>query len=260
MRLVDRMLRALLMLSLIVLSSARGEWTLGSKEEIATLPGGAQFIEREARDGDRAVRVLGVFFTAKQGRLAVVDNPTPDRGKLGDAAKAAGAIAAVNGGYFHPDWKPVGLEISGGRTINGFERAKLLSGVFLVSNGRPRLLRSAEYKPSKTDTDALQAGPFLVDGGLPTTGLNAERIARRTVVATDGKNGWAILYLTHVSLADAGAILASREVFPEFPIERALNLDGGSSSGLWVASGPSPYYLREVGAVRNYLVVKPAGD
>jgi Predicted periplasmic protein len=260
MRLADRMLRALLIFLLTAVSLAHAEWTLGAKDEIATLPGGAQFIEREARDGDRAVRVLGVFFTTKQGRLAVVDNPTPERGKLGDAAKSAGAIAAVNGGYFHPNWKPVGLEIADGEKINGFERAKLLSGVFVVSNGKPRLLRSAEYKPSKADTDALQAGPFLVDDGRPTAGLNTERLARRTVVATDGKNRWAILYLTHVSLADAGAILASREVFPDFPIERALNLDGGSSSGLWVATGGSPYYLREVGTVRNYLVVKPAGE
>lgn len=260
MRLADRMLRALLFLACIASPLAHAEWTLETKEVIATLPGGARFIEREARDGDRAVRVLGVFFTTKQGRIAVIDNPTPERGKLGDAAKAAGAIAAVNGGYFHPDWKPVGLEIAEGEKINDFERAKLLSGVFVVSNGKPRLLRSAEYKPSKADTDALQAGPFLVDDGQPTVGLNAERLARRTVVATDGKSSWAILYLTHVSLADAGAILSSREVFPDFPIERALNLDGGSSSGLWVATEKTPYYLREVGAVRNYLVVKPSDD
>lgn len=235
---------------------ARADWTLGEKNELATLPGGAKFIEREARDGERAVRVTGVFFSEDHVAPAVVDNPTQS-GKLDAAAGEAGAFAGVNGGFFHPDWKPAGLAIADGKKTNDFEKAKLLSGVFVVTKGQPRLVRSAEYKASKHDQHALQAGPILVDHGESTIGLNADATARRTAIATDGKGNWALLYLTYVSLADAGRILASSQVFPDFAIDRALNLDGGSSSAIWVATEPRPFYLREIGSVRNYVVLRP---
>jgi hypothetical protein len=242
-------------LCLTLAGAARADWTLATRDVVATLPGGEEFIEREARQGDSAVRVQGVFFNEKQAHFAVIDNPS--RGSLGEAMAKAGALAGTNGGYFHADGTPVGLEIASGAKAHAFERAKLLSGVFVVTKGRPRLVRSAAYESVKADSDALQAGPFLVDGGCPVTGLNNVRLALRTVVATDGAGRWALLWLSHCTLADAGAVLASREVFPDFRIARALNLDGGSSTGLWVATSPKPFYLREMGRVRNFLAVLP---
>lgn len=238
-----------------LVATARADWALSMRNVLATLPGGAEFIEREARQGDTAVRVQGVFFSDKQARFAVIDNPS--RGSLGEAMSKVGALAGTNGAYFHADGTPVGLVIAGDAKLHPFERAKLLSGVFVVTKGRPKLVRSGSYAPAKGDSDALQAGPFLVDGGRPVTGLNAVRLALRTVVATDGSGRWALLWLSHCTLADAAAVLASREVFPDFKIERALNLDGGSSTGLWVATPARPFYLREMGRVRNFLAVLP---
>jgi len=42
-------------------------------------------------------------------------------------------------------------------------------------------------------------------------------------------------------------------------IVRALNLDGGSSSGMWVAAPSKPFYLEEIKEVRNYLAIVPLG-
>jgi uncharacterized protein YigE (DUF2233 family) len=170
---------------------------------------------------------------------------------------SAGAIAGVNGGYFHPDWKPAGLVIAEGQKIHAFERAKLLSGVFVVTKGQPRIVRSAAYTPSKADTGALQAGPFLVEKGAPIAGLNATKTARRTVIATDGRGRWALLTLSPVTLAGAAELLASREVFPDFPVAQALNLDGGSSTALWVGTEGRPFYSPEFGRVRNFLAILP---
>jgi uncharacterized protein YigE (DUF2233 family) len=238
-----------------LLSSAHGEWVLSFRKVTATLPGGAEFIEREVSQDGRTVRVQGVFFTTKQARLAVIDNP--GRSSLGEAMTSAGALAGTNGGYFHADWKPVGLAISGGTKQNGFEKAKLLSGVFVVTKGVPSLVRSGAYSASRSDTDALQAGPFLVEKGTAIGGLNAVKSARRTVVATDGRGRWALMILSHATLAETGALLASRTVFPDFPIASALNLDGGSSTALWVATPPRPFYYSEAGKVRNFLAILP---
>ena len=221
----------------------------------AELPGGVRFERREVALDGKAVRVAGVFFRAADVRLAVIDNP--EERPMNEMLRAAGAIAGVNGGYFHPDWRPAGLEIAGGQRVNAFERAKLLSGVFVVTKGRPRLVRSGQYTPSSADTEALQAGPFLVEGGRAVTGLNAGKSARRTVVATDGKGRWALLTVSSVTLAEAAALLADAANWPGFAITQALNLDGGSSTALWVATEPEPFYAREFGAVRNFLAVRP---
>ena len=84
---------------------------------------------------------------------------------LGSAAAKRGALAAVNGGYFHPDRTPLGLLVRQGATIHSLERAKLLSGLVVVTKDRIALLRVAEFKASANVREALQAGPFLVDGG-----------------------------------------------------------------------------------------------
>ncbi len=248
---------ALLLVLATGASAQTDDWTLAQRKVVAELPGGAEFIEREAQLEGDSVRVQGVFFSEKSAEFAVIDNAPPDQRSLGEAMQEAGAIAGVNGGYFHEDNRPVGLQISAGKEIHGFERAKLLSGVFVVTGKRPRLLRSSAFKPSKNNSHALQAGPFLVDEGQPVAGLNTERRARRTVIATDGSGRWAVLLFSSATLSETARILASDTIFADFPVARALNLDGGSSSALWVDAGDKPFYLRELGRVRNFLAVIP---
>jgi hypothetical protein len=98
---------------------------------------------------------------------------------------------------------------------------------------------------------------MLVEGGHATVGLNHERTARRTIVATDGHGQWALIYTTSVTLADAANILTLPGVLGDWAPVTALNLDGGSSSGLWASGNPSPVSLPEFGHVRNYLGIVP---
>jgi hypothetical protein len=51
-------------------------------------------------------------------------------------------------------------------------------------------------------------------------------------------------------------MLATRELIPGVNITRALNLDGGSSAGMWVAGNP-PFYLRELRDVRDFVGIVP---
>ena len=137
------------------------------------------------------------------------------------------------------------------------EHARLLSGILVVNDGGFALLRTGEFKPSASIAQALQCGPFLVDKSAVVPGLEATRRAGRTVVLSDGKGNGALLVCDQVTLAEMGDILATREIFPELHIERALNLDGGSSSGLWIDAKPKPFYQPEINEVRDYLGIVP---
>ena len=238
-----------------VLAPLRAEWVFGNAETLAA-PAGIDFVRRPASEGSRRVELHIVSFAAKTHTFAVMDNPD-GAFDLGSASAKRGALAAVNGGYFHPDRTPLGLVVRQGVTIHPLERAKLLSGLVVVRKDRVALLRTVEFKPSPEVREALQAGPFLVDGGQAVAGLNDTRGAARTVVFTDGAGNFGVLTCQSATLAETGRLLATPGVVPAGKITRALNLDGGSSTALWVKRDPSPFYSREWKGVRNYLAILP---
>src|SRR5207244_61729 len=92
---------------------------------------------------------------------------------------------------------------------------------------------------------AVECGPFLVDLGLRVRGLDHTRPARRTFAAVARGGNAALGYCTEVSLAQLAEILASVSLANNFKIWRALNLDGGSSSGFWFARNDEPFSITE---------------
>jgi hypothetical protein len=105
--------------------------------------------------------------------------------------------------------------------------------------------------------NARQCGPFLVERGNPVSGLNDTRAARRTYAAVAGGDTAAIGYSSHLTLAQIAAVLATPGIVPEMKIQRALNLDGGSSSAFWFAGETAPFSIREQKTVRDFIAVVP---
>jgi uncharacterized protein YigE (DUF2233 family) len=192
----------------------------------------------------------------KNHTLRVIDSPSPGNATLANTLSNSKVPGGVNGGYFHKDYRPVGLLISDGQIVNGFERAKILSGLVGVKqDGHVSILRSGEYEPAKSVfLQAIQCGPMLIEDEHAVSGLNGDRIARRTVVAKGPGGQAALIYISSVTLADAAAILALPAILDTWKPQRALNLDGGSSSGLWSSNGIS---LTELARVRNFLAIVP---
>jgi len=244
------------LLVLLLAASARGEWSVASSEiERAAVPGiEHRRVALAESDGEDATLHLALFSNSS-ATLRVIDNPTGH--DLGEAMRREYCLAGVNGGYWDPANAPVGLVISGGKLIAPLRKARLLSGVMIASAGRVQLLRSAEYSPKRKANEALQCGPFLVDRGLPVSGLNDTRPARRTFVLTGGSDRVAIGFCSGVTLAQLARILATPGIAPELKVQRALNLDGGSSSGFWFAGEGGPFSISEQKTVRNFVGVVP---
>lgn len=250
-------LSVLLLLLLASLVNSSADWERTGSEELGKLRGGA-FVQRaELANRGVSARLTAIVFPAKAYTLRVLDSKSPGQTKLESALAEAGCIAGVNGSYFQEDFRPVGLMVAEGREIQPFAKAKLLAGVLAVRGTRLEIVRSSTFTSSSDLRQAIQCGPMLVEGGHPTVGLNAERSARRTIVATDGQGRWALIYLTSVTLADAAQILGIPDILGTWKPAMALNLDGGSSSGLWAATSPEPVSLPEFGYVRNYIGIEP---
>ena len=241
---------------LLLWATTAAAWEIQRSEELAA-PAPLEAREVRAVQSGRSAELHVISFPMKSHTFAVMDNPE-GAFTLETAAQKRGALAAVNGGYFHADRRPLGLVIRDGKELHGQERAKLLSGIVAVRDGRVTLQRVAEFKPGAAVHEALQAGPFLIDAGKPVPGLNAARAAARAIVFTDGKGRAGFILCRFTTLAETAEILATEGLLSGARITRALNLDGGSSTGLWLRSEP-PHYLREHRDVRNYLAIVPRG-
>jgi hypothetical protein len=106
----------------------------------------------------------------------------------------------------------------------------------------------------------LQTGPYLVEGGRAVRGLSSSDPSRRTFVATDGRGRWVLgATLSAPTLADLAQSLAAPGALTGWKVDRAINLDGGSSTGLLFdrKSGEAPVALHPWKRVRNLLGIRP---
>lgn len=254
------LLRAAVTLLLVGVSAEAlpAQWTVRSQSTPAKLQGGAVQVKKQLDGPTHAVLNLILFNSGKYD-LRVVSQPKQDQAvSLASKMGELGAIAGCNGGYFTPDFLPLGLEVSDGVRAGAFQRSSLLGGVLAVRGGRPSLIWKEEYAEQKGTTQLFQAGPRLVVAGQPVPGLEATKRRARTFVLTDQSGNWAIGTCKSVTLRELSDILATRSLLSEITVKRALNFDGGSSTGLWWrAEDGREHSEREFARVRNFLVLMP---
>ncbi len=250
---------SLLALLFVFASAASGQWTQVSSQSEPSAAKGLEHryvVVEESGSGERASLELAIFST-KSCRLRIVDQATEPRMELEEAMNRGNFLAGVNGGYFDPEYKPIGLLIVDGTIIAPLQKARLLSGVLSASPKKIQIGRVGEFTRIPKPDNALESGPMIVDLGKSVRGLESSKLARRTFAAIGGGDKVAIGFCSDVTLADLSNILA-RVAIPDFKIQRALNLDGGSSSAFWFkrANG-SAFSISEEKLVRDFVAIAP---
>ena len=249
--------RSAALLLFAVAATAQADWTIRSTDSEPG-PGGIahRHIALENVDGNGSAVVDLAIFSAKSCVVRVIDNPTGE--PLSEMMSREKCVAGVNGGFFKPDFTPVGLLISEGNLIAPLQPARLITGILSASTHEVRIQRLREFSRQEKTNDAVQSGPFLVDHYDPVPGLEDSHVAQRTFVAT-GTNDRAVLgNCSEVSLAELAAILTTKRLAGDLRIQRALNLDGGSSSAFWFArENGSPFSIREQKPVRDFVGIVP---
>ena len=210
-------------------------------------------VVEDSGSGDRASLELAIFST-KSCRLRVVDQPSEPRSDLEDVMARGNFLAAVNGGYFDPEYRPIGLLIVDGKLIAPLQKARLLSGVLSSTGKKVQISRVSEFPFNQKPDAAVECGPMIVDLGKSVRGLESTKTARRTFAAVGGDKA-ALGFCSDVTLADLSNILAIVTI-PDFKIQRALNLDGGSSSAFWFKrTNGNAFSIAELKPVRDFVAV-----
>ncbi len=240
----------------LVATATRGEWVEKSSQSEASTNGleHRHLALENSETGDRATIELAIF-SIKSFTLRVIDQPAEPRGTLAEAMRREKYLAGVNGGYFDPDFAPLGLRIVDGKVVSRLARGRLMSGV-LASDNVIQIFRVGEFSLRRKWYTAIECGPFLVDLTRPVRGLEATRAARRTFAAIGSNDRAALGFCPEATLAGLGKVLATP--LGDFKIQRALNLDGGSSSAFWFKrKDASAFSIPEQKAVRDFVAVAP---
>ena len=193
------------------------------------------------KDAPRSLNVVSVELS-EANRLGIT---CPDGYALtSDQCKEAGAFLGINAQYFG-DNKPRGfLKINGEVKAPGIENSSttFAGGVF-VMNGMTPDIRKVSGNPEAAllpDETVLCCGPVLLDDGkfeqMSTTSNHHIKPHPRTAIGIteDGR----ILLVTVDGRFEGKAIGMSTELLQELMYilgaHKALNLDGGGSTTMWI--------------------------
>ena len=250
-------LRTVVLFFAAVVSAAHAEWNVLSSE---SEPGRAGIEHRHlvlenAAAGQRADLNVAIFST-KSCALKVIDNPEGQ--SLGAVMKREKCVCGVNGGYFDPEFKPIGLRVADGSIYSPLRRARLITGILLQSDRGIDVIRAGEFSRTKKVIAAIQSGPFLVEGNKRIRGLNDSQLARRTFAGRATNDRALLGVCSDVSLGQLANILATVPVAADSKIRGAMNLDGGSSSAFWFAHEEgSAFSITGEKPVRDFVAVVP---
>jgi hypothetical protein len=151
------------------------------------------------------------------------------------AAGAVHALLAINGGFFDAQQRPIGWLVADSRALSAPNEKGWAA--LVVRGGRASITSIARRGDAPVES-AVQAGPRLVSAGRPNDELKPQS-ARRSFVGLDG-SGHVVVGTTGPFPAGArelAAWLARPESDGGAGLADALNLDGGSSTQLFVAGG-----------------------
>jgi uncharacterized protein YigE (DUF2233 family) len=216
---------------------------------------GVEYRELKIVQGDRSDRLRIARIDPAQNRLRVLYEPDRPR-RVSEWLAQADALVIVNGNFFDPQNRALGLVIQDGRTLDGIAYEGF-GGMFAV-NGDDVRVRWNVQEPYNGEplTYALQNFPMLVlPGGAPNLQIDDNgRAAPRTAVAQD-RSGRIVLLVSPAftfTLTEFGQWLAASDL----DLDVALNLDGGTSSGLVLKKGHQTLGTDSWVPVPNVIVVE----
>src|SRR5436305_7477979 len=205
--------------------------------------------------GNNEDTVTIVRFDYHHISLSVAYQPTKPL-SMGEWMRQEHATAIINGRYFDNQNIATALVISNGQSFgtsyNGF------GGMLSVDNQGHIDLRSLSERPYDPNNEQLQqatqSSPMLILHGK-TTQFNTNAAGSRRSVAAIDKQG-RLLFIASPGTAFSLGELEDLLVGSDLSIDRALNLDGGASTGLYVNAGSQQVAIDSITDLPLVIVVK----
>ncbi len=165
-------------------------------------------------------------------------------------------ILAINGGFFTEEYRTTALLVSDGAPTG--ESYAGFGGMLAVAPDGSvsiRPLRDETYDPAEPLDQALQSFPMLIfPGNIPAEIEDNGERSRRSALALDQSGRLLIIAAPSAGWTLRG--LAAWLSQSDLAIDRALNLDGGSSTGLYLKDGALEETIDSFGPLPTVLLVE----
>jgi uncharacterized protein YigE (DUF2233 family) len=180
----------------------------------------------------------------------------PDRPRtVQQWAADSGAAVTLNAGYFTPEYSAAGLIVVDG--VHHGQSYGDFAGMLAVRPDKVqvRWLKDEPYKPSEPLLAAVQSFPVLIKPGGVLGFPEEDGIsARRTVIAQDRVGRIVIIVCPNGTFTLHQ--LASYLLQTDLELDIALNLDGGTSTGLSLLVGEEPVEIPSYVPVPAVIAIK----
>lgn len=173
------------------------------------------------------LNVFKIDLKDYQLNIGLYDKHQKDLLNLKSFAKEKQSPLVINGGFFTPQTKPLGLRLDKGKIHN---KVKAISwwAIFYIQNKKPYIVPYQTFRHKRNIELAIQAGPrLLVNGQIPK--LKAG-LAQRTALAITKDKKLLIITSQNAALSTTELATLLKE---KLNCQDALNLDGGSSTKLF---------------------------
>ncbi len=171
-----------------------------------------------------------------------------------ELARRSGASLVINGGFFTPDHRSIGLIVKDGRELSPLHRTSWWS-VFSISGETPAIHSLKDFPGPSSVRMALQVGPRLaVEGRIPKL---KENVAARSAVGIT-RGGEVVIAITQgpgISMTELARRMSMSGSEGGLSCPDAMALDGGSSSQIHAKFGKFELSLANIARVTNGLAV-----
>lgn len=175
---------------------------------------------------------------------------------LKDWMKQSQALAVINGGYFNAQNVATALVIANGQAYGASYQGT--GGMFSVdSQGNPSIQALSEqpYDPNTQQLQqATQCRPMLIVNQKRTQFQENAATSPRSVIAQDTQGRF--LFIVSPTQAFSMDELADLLEQSDLSLKTALNLDGGTSTGLYLHAGDQNVSLDSINALPIVIIVK----
>lgn len=205
---------------------------------------------------DKDISKIHAFrIDPKKFKLDVVTAKDETKGSTAEElASQNDALMVINGGFFTPEHKSIGLLVKDGKQISPLHRTSWWS-IFTIKNDRPMIVKPGQFQLTRSTQMALQVGPRIaIDGKTPK--LKEGLAIRSAVGITKDKHVVVAITSGHGISMNELALRMKNSIWQgglECP--DAMALDGGSSSQIFAKIGKFEYSQQGFVNVTNGLAV-----
>lgn len=258
------MMRKKVFSSLITIISLFLVWNIiSSPNEVSAFPtkwqkiyDGLECIERDYGKWFKKGKLYAFKLSQKRTLKFLVGEKKAT--SLQDLEKKHSSLVIVNGSYFDENYSPVGMLKINNKLVNPKNEVGS-SGILAVKDNKVAIFHKKDINSYKDYPNIMQNGPLLVENnGKSGIYSDDKEYSARTAIGITKDNKTILIVADRTaspSLWEFANLLSTPESQGGFECKMAINLDGGSSTGLRVNTPMKKLVVEENDFIHNAVAV-----